>query len=477
MRYSGSLSRIEAPRKEARAAIIAVSTLACVSGALAAAPSVEPALIIGLVLATALVVAVARHPPLAAYILLGATPLIAGIDRGAVVPILRPNELLALVLGAGLVFGSVVRTGRLALTIPRLTVTERAIVMMAIAGSALPLAWMRLRGIPITSDDLQYALLIWKFLGVYAIVRASIRTPRAAGVCLRITLVAGCVVACIAILQALQLFGVPRLLSTYFAPYGNVQAVSLNRGGATLGLPIAVADLMVFEIAIAVGLIVRGIGRRALLVLAALLLAIAAIAAGEISGIIALLIGAIALAVITRRASIVAWGFPVAAVAVVALGTVVERRLAGFDGASGIPVGWVGRIHNLTGYFWPELFSGGRFVLGVRSAARVPAPDQATGFVWIESGYTWLLWSGGIVFLLTFIWFVSVTIRWTVRLARHRLDEVGVAALVVTVALIVIAALMVVDPHLTYRGSADLFFSMAALASIRTVHREATWST
>ena len=111
----------------------------------------------------------------------------------------------------------------------------------------------------------------------------------------------------------------------------------------------------------------------------------------------------------------------------------------------------MGRIHNLTGYFWPELFSGGRFVLGVRSAARVPAPDQATGFVWIESGYTWLLWSGGIAFLLAFIWFVVVTMRWAVRLARHRMDEVGVAALVVTVALVVIAALMVVDPHLTYR--------------------------
>ena len=76
-----------------------------------------------LALAACLVVAtVAAHPPLAAYALLGVTPLIAGIDRGTLIPLLRPNEGFALLLAAGLVARGLsrVRTGCL----PKLTITS-----------------------------------------------------------------------------------------------------------------------------------------------------------------------------------------------------------------------------------------------------------------------------------------------------------------------------------------------------------------
>jgi hypothetical protein len=132
---------------------------------------------------------------------------------------------------------------------------------------------------------------------------------------------------------------------------------------------------------------------------------------------------------------------------------------------SGLPVSWVGRLHNLQGYFLPNLFSHGNFLLGVRPAARVATETMATGYIWIESGYLSLLWTGGLPLLVAFLYFMWANMRWNLALARSYDDARGVAALAVVAALVVIAPLMLIDPHLTYRGSADLLFTLLALAS------------
>jgi putative peptidoglycan lipid II flippase len=437
---------------------------ACLAGA---AITVVPAamLLLGLV-AVLLLTAVAVRPAFGVYLLLAVTPLVAGIDRGLAIPVLRPNEALLVLVGCGLLTRGVVRSAGgspLRLTFAAI---DLPVLALAFTSSVVPLLWMQLRHRAIEQDDVMYALMIWKYYGIYLVARVSVRSERQVRTCLLVSLAAAALVAFIAILQSLHLFGVADTLTKYYAPYGDTGAVLNDRGGSTLSLPIAVADLMTFNLAIAVGMLVRGRGHRAMLLALSGLFVAGVLASAEFSGAIGLVIGIVAIAVLTRRVRVAATFIPALGVAGLALRPVIETRLQGFGSASGLPESWAGRLHNLSNYFWPTLFSDGHFILGVQLAARVRTSTMSLGYIWIESGYTWLLWSGGIPLLLAFGYFLWAGMREYLPLARSRQDAVGVAALAVVVALVVIGVLMLIDPHLTYRGSADLLFVLLGLAAI-----------
>jgi hypothetical protein len=138
---------------------------------------------------------------------------------------------------------------------------------------------------------------------------------------------------------------------------------------------------------------------------------------------------------------------------------------------SGLPQSWTKRLQNLETFFWPKLFSDWNFILGVRPSARIPVVG---GYVWIESGYTWLLWGGGIPLLASFVFFVCVTAARGWQAARGGRDARSVAGIAVFVAVIVITVLMSFDPHLTFEGSADEFFILIALAAPRDRRRPAS---
>jgi hypothetical protein len=101
--------------------------------------------------------------------------------------------------------------------------------------------------------------------------------------------------------------------------------------------------------------------------------------------------------------------------------------------------------------------------------------SQATGWVWIESGYIWLLWGGGVPLLASFLFFTYVVATRGSRLARTRRDAVGAAGAAAFVGVVVIAVLMVFDPHLTYRGSGDEAFALIALMASAAQRRP--WTT
>ena len=440
---------------------------------LGVACALRPLLAAVLVVLAVLVAAVWARPALAACLLIFLTPLTAGIDRGSALPVLRPQEALAVVLGGTLAARGVVRLRTGQRPRIRLGPVEWALVLMAVAGSLLPLLRMAVRQEVIGPDDVLYAMVLWKYLGLYALIRASVSTDRHVRACLWLSVAASTVVAGLAILQSLGLFGVPHLLATYYAPFGYTDAFAA-RGSSTLGLPAATADLAVINLAIVAGLWTRFRRYRPVLAAATVVLVMGALSAGEFSSAIGLLTGVLCIAIVIQQPRLLWTVAPAALVAGWALWPVISRRLSGFESASGLPVSWTGRLANLQTYFWPKLFSGGNFLLGVRPAARIPVATQATGYVWIESGYTWLLWAGGIPLLAGFVFLAWAAARRGWRAARSGMDGLGgavgpggtsVAGVALFTAIVVICVGMTFDPHLTYRGTGDAFFTLLALAA------------
>jgi hypothetical protein len=404
------------------------------------------------------------RPAVASYLLIGITPLVAGIDRGTVMPALRPNEALMVLAVAALWGRAILRLNVSSRPTFRFERLDVAILALAVTSSFVPLAWLGLRGKTFESDDILYSLMIWKYYAVFLIFRSTIRSPAQARICLWLSMAAASVVAVIAVFQSLGFPGVEAFLTKYYTSYGVTAAIANNRGGSTLSLPIAVADLMAFNLAIAVGLL-RSSRRRWPLIAFICLFAIGIFASGQFSGAIGLVVAVCAIAITTGRIRYLAVLPASLAVALVALKPVINKRLEGFQSPSGLPVSWQGRLNNLHNYFLPELFSHTHWVLGVRPAARVATQARAAGYIWIESGYIWLLWAGGIPLLLSFFYFLWAGGREAVAVLRTRTDAPSAAALAVIVALSVVGVLMAIDPHVTYRGSADLLFALLGIVA------------
>ena len=450
--------------------IAATVALLLLCGAVGALLGRNPLAAIVVVAGLAVGAWVFARPAVAAYLIIFLTPLTAGIDRGTVLPVLRPNEALAAAVGVALAVRWIVllRTGEVRML--RLNKLDGVLAGLAVCSSIVPLLMMLARRREITSDDLQYTVVLWKYFAVYLIVRFSVTTAKQAYRCLALSMASAVIVCVVGILQSLDLFGVPRLLGTLWAPFGVERTLAIGRGSSTLALAAAVADLAILNLAIAVGLLLRGSRHRVALAVVVVVCVFGTLGAGEFSTVIGLLVAMTALIIASRATRVFGYAIPLLLVAGVVMWPVIETRLLGFQSASGMPDSWIVRLRNLNTYFWPELGADGNWLLGVRPSARVPASHEEFGFVWIESGYTWLLWGGGVPLLGAYICFLVVGLRKAVAAARRGTGVLAVIGLALVAALAADAVLMLFDPHLTYRGAAEAMFGL--LAMLRTLGDE-----
>ncbi len=419
-----------------------------------------------LVLGTVGVLVWAR-PERAAYLIIGITPLVGGIDRGTLIPLLRPHEALAVFLAAVLTTRALLRFPASQALRISLHPVEKGFVALAITSSIIPVVWLLARGRDLTGDDVSYALVLWKFLAVYALIRLTVKTQDHIHRCLQISVIAASIVAIIGILQVVGVVNESTWPMSLYVPEGHgAELEGGPRASSTLTLPAATADLLIFNLMIALGMYFRKGRDAGWYTVAAGLFVVGVFAAGEFSSALGLVIAVVAAAIVLRKIRLLMAMPLVGSFAILVMWPVVSTRLQGFASVNGLPASWIGRLHNLETYFWPELWSGPNMLLGVRPSARIPVSGEITGFVWIESGYTWLLWGGGIPLLLAFVYFAAATFRLSYTQLRVGSEYTRVAAFATFVALIVVVGLMFFDPHLTYRGSADCFFALLALTVI-----------
>jgi hypothetical protein len=456
-----------APRPTWRVAVVFVPAAVVAVLLTAELVALSPKAALGLLVVVSVCVVVWRHPWVAAALILAITPLVAGIDRGRLIPFLRPNEALTFGMAGLLMTRAVFRAPVDWHWWRRLSRLELALVLLAVTSSFVPLMFMVLRGHPVTGDDISYAIVLWKFLVVYAVVRHSVSTDQQVRWCLWACLVSSGIVGVIGFLQARDMLGVRAILLTYWTPFGYADAVDLPRGGSTIGLPAATADLMILSLGVAAGMWRLETRLRPLLLPLGCVCGVGVIAAAEFSSFLGLLVAVVGLAWLLGRLDLLRWAPLGLAAGLTAAWPLVQERLNGFQLASGLPVSWTSRYFNLTTYFVPDLVKGWNPVLGVRPSARVVVVTQGTGYVWIESGYMWLIWGGGLPLLIAFVFFVHAVFRVLIPQARRLTSYADAAAVGVVTFVFAMLLLMLVDMHLTYRGATDAMYALIALAAVR----------
>jgi hypothetical protein len=417
------------------------------------------------VLALAGMFAVAAYRPIfATYAYLGTLPLIAGIDRGHLIPLVRPNEALLVVLLLGALVGGYVRWCRGERIPLQLHQLDIPLGVFLLASTAWPLLSMLLRGHVPASSDLAAVLPVCKLVAIYLLVRFSVSTEAQLVRCFRLIIWPGAVVAVIAILQTLHFGPVVSMLQTIWAPDSNPAALA-ERGSTTLASPIATGDYIIICLTLIVCCGMRGLLDRRERLGLGLVLGAGVLATGQFSTWISAVVaaGLILWRFTTVRNSSLrfVWLVPVA----LAIGApALIGRLEGFS-EFGVPRSWIGRWSNLSNFYLPK-FGFINVLMGVSPDSVLDAPERWRDVIYLESGYLELLWIGGIPLLAAFAWLSVVVLRRTRELMAQP-GAVGAAAATLWVCWWFVLILTVLDPHLTLRGTGDLLFMLIGITAGR----------
>jgi hypothetical protein len=406
----------------------------------------------------------ALRPVTATYVYLGTLPFIAGIQRDTLIPLLRPNEALLVLLTAGACAGGVARWagGRpLALSLRPLDLPLATFVLLA---TLWPITSLMLRGSAPDVTELVAVLPAVKLAGILLLVRATVHTAGQLQRCVRLVSWGAAALAGVAVLQTLGVGPVLRVLGTWWGIDAGLPEASA-RGSATLANGLATGDYILFALTLLIAAAVRGLVGRTEGLILGFTLGTGLLASGQFSTWLATLAagGMVLYRMPEVRRKAIRF-VPAVAFAIVIGAPTLSGRAQDLGGDSGVPQSWLVRWDNVTYLYLPPLAEDFGFVTGVSPNSTVVPPDIWRDVVWIESGYLQFLWMGGIPLLAAFIWLSVAVLRHAHEVAR-RPDILGACGACLEVAWGVLLIVTVLDPHIFLRGTGDLLFTLVALTT------------
>lgn len=424
-----------------------------------------PVTALGIVVGLVLIAACAWRPLIATYVYIATLPIIAGIDRAAILPLVRPNELLLGLLLAGAAFGGYLRFARGATVPLRPHPVDIPLALFVVLSTVWPIASLLLRGQAVTPDDIVAVLPMVKLAALLLLVRLTVTRHEQIVRCIRLVIWPAVVLAVVAILQAVQFGPVIAMLSAVWGLEETAEGPS-QRGSSMLASSIATGDYILIALTLVLCCAARGLMQPRERWGAGLVLAAGVLAAGQFSAWISALV----------VAALIAWQYPwmlrramrywpLGLLALAAGAPALISRLQGFGEGFGVPRSWLGRWDNLANLYWPQFDATG-FLIGVSPDPVLQAPETWRDVVYLESGYLQFVWIGGIPLLLGFVWLAIAVIRHA-RAASTSSTAVGVCASAALIVWWFVLALSVIDPHLTLRGAGDLIFVLLGLLTAR----------
>ena len=451
--------------------MIALSVMATVTASLLAAAFGSTAAygFVGGLFGILLLVTAALYPVFATYSYLATLPIVAGIDRDALIPLVRPNEALLALVVAGAVLGAFLRYVRGDDVRARFYAPiDGPLAVFLLMATVWPIASLMLRGEVPGGAEYAGTLPLAKLVGLYFLVRYTITTEQRILRTIRFIVWPGATAALIAVLQTLKFGPVLSLLNTFWNSGSSVASSPdelSERGSATLGSPIATGDVIIISLILVLCCGARGLlGRRERLVLA-MVLGTGVFAAGQFSTYIATVVSL----------SLIAWRFPdlrrqakrfapLGLVALVIGAPAFIGRLSGIgENGSFLPEPEQGRLDNLSYLFLPR-FNWVTTVMGVSPNPVLTAPERWRDVVYLESGVLWFLWIGGIPLLAAFIW-LSVRVLRSALPALSNPGPFGATASCLDIVWRFLLLLTLIDPHLQQRGTGDLIFTLLGIVA------------